>query len=293
MSVVANPRIRIRFSKQGKVRFTSHRDVARIWERALRRVALPVAYSEGFSPRPKISYGLALPTGYASEAEYLDVELDREQAEALGLVSQGIPGNPQDGLIGRLNQVLPVGIRVQAIAPVQPGSSSLQQAVVACTWEFEVDAAGFDEVEAWVSRVLDADEIIVERERKGKQVTDDVRPLVEALEVGRGRCGASGETVRVTAVLGTRPRALRPVELLEAMLADPAAGPHPPLSARTVCRMQQWMLRESQESQEYQESQQSQESQESREDIKITQGDARVEPLSVDAGPAALVETRV
>ncbi len=68
-------RVRIRFSKLGKVRWTSHRDVARMWERAFRRVGLPVAYTSGFSPRPKVSFGLALPTGHESVAEYLDVEL--------------------------------------------------------------------------------------------------------------------------------------------------------------------------------------------------------------------------
>jgi len=68
-------KVRIRFTKQGKVRWTSHRDVARIWERALRRAGLPVAYTEGFSPRPRLSFGLALPTGYESDAEYLDVDL--------------------------------------------------------------------------------------------------------------------------------------------------------------------------------------------------------------------------
>ena len=67
-------RLRLRFDKHGKVRFTSHRDVARIWERTLRRAALPVAYSEGFSPRPKLSFGLALSTGHESDAEYLDVD---------------------------------------------------------------------------------------------------------------------------------------------------------------------------------------------------------------------------
>ena len=77
MNAPLNPRLRVRFAKHGKVRFTSHRDVARVWERALRRVALPVAYSEGFSPRPRLSFGLALPTGCASVGEYLDIELDR------------------------------------------------------------------------------------------------------------------------------------------------------------------------------------------------------------------------
>ena len=71
-------RLRIKFSKLGKVRFVGHRDVARIMERALRRCGIPVTYSEGFSPRLRMSFGLALPTCYESEAEYLDVPLDPE-----------------------------------------------------------------------------------------------------------------------------------------------------------------------------------------------------------------------
>ena len=73
-------RIRVRFVKVGKVRWTSHRDLARVWERAIRRVALPVAYSQGFSPRPKMHFGLALSTGHESLAEYLDIDLDPAHA---------------------------------------------------------------------------------------------------------------------------------------------------------------------------------------------------------------------
>jgi radical SAM-linked protein len=68
-------RLRLRYSKLGKVRFVSHRDGARLWERAVRRVGLPVAYTEGFTPRPKLSFGLALPTGAESVAEYIDLDL--------------------------------------------------------------------------------------------------------------------------------------------------------------------------------------------------------------------------
>ena len=82
-------RVRVRFSKHGKVRFTSHRDVARIWERALRRARVPVAYSAGFNPRPKIAFGLALSTGYSSDAEYLDVELDPDQAASIDTEDPG------------------------------------------------------------------------------------------------------------------------------------------------------------------------------------------------------------
>jgi radical SAM-linked protein len=65
--------VRIRFSKRGKVRFISHRDVARAFERAFRIEQLPLAFTEGFSPRPKVSFGLALSVGHESDAEYLDV----------------------------------------------------------------------------------------------------------------------------------------------------------------------------------------------------------------------------
>ena len=80
MSPPRKPQARLRYSKLGKLRFTSHRDMARIWERAVRRAQLPIAYSEGFSPRAKLSFGLALPTVFESRAEFVDLTLD-EQVE--------------------------------------------------------------------------------------------------------------------------------------------------------------------------------------------------------------------
>src|SRR5947208_4302341 len=71
-------RLRIRYAKRGRLRFTSHRDFARAFERALRRASIPMAYSAGFSPHPRISYAGAAPTGVASEAEYLEIGLARE-----------------------------------------------------------------------------------------------------------------------------------------------------------------------------------------------------------------------
>src|SRR5690349_19784900 len=100
-----NVKVRIRFSKLGKIRFTSHRDVARIWERALRRAAVPVAYTEGFSPHPKLSFGLALSTGHESLGEYLDVDID----------GSAEPVDVED-LPARLDPGLPIGLDVQAAA---------------------------------------------------------------------------------------------------------------------------------------------------------------------------------
>ncbi|HLK44840.1 MAG TPA: TIGR03936 family radical SAM-associated protein, partial [Acidimicrobiales bacterium] len=74
-------RLRVRYRKVGRVRFTSQRDCARLFERAMRRASLPLAHSSGFSPRPLLSFGLALPTGCASLAEYLDLRLDPARTE--------------------------------------------------------------------------------------------------------------------------------------------------------------------------------------------------------------------
>jgi len=230
-------RLRIRYSKKGKVRFISHRDVARIWERALRRVGVAVAYSQGFSPRPKLSFGLALSTGHESEAEFLDLELSDEDGDWTAV--RGVD------LAARLTAALPVGLDVVAVAPVEKGDS-LQQAVTSCTWAIEVDDIDREYMDAWVAGVLSREEIVVERERKGKPVVEDLRPHVLALDV----TGTTETGIRLSADLGTQPRALRPTELLAAM--------DPPLTARTVCRMNQWM----------------------------SQGDGREEPLMAPTVPA-------
>ena len=213
-------RLRIRYSKKGKVRFISHRDVARIWERTLRRVGVSVSYSQGFSPRPKLSFGLALSTGHESEAEFLDLELSDEDGDWTAVRGED--------LAARLTAALPVGLDVVAVAPVEKGDS-LQQAVTSCTWAIEVDDVDREYMDAWVADVLSREEIVVERERKGKPVVEDLRPHVLALDV----TGTTETGIRLSADLGTQPRALRPTELLAAV--------DPPLTARTVCRINQWM----------------------------------------------------
>ena len=213
-------RLRIRFNKLGKIRFTSHRDVARIWERALRRSGLPVAYSEGFNPRPKISFGLALSTSHESEAEYLDLDLDADRVGSI---------DPAQ-LPGILSGALPDGLTVTAATEIGRREPSLQHSVTSCTWR--IDASGVDAETAAraVARALAAEQIIVTRERKGKQVTDDVRPMILGIDVD----GPTDDGVRLTAELGTQPRALRPAELLAAI--DPA------LTERRVLRLHQWTV---------------------------------------------------
>jgi len=213
-------RIRARFSKLGKVRFTSHRDVARVWERTLRRADLPLAYTEGFSPRPKLHFGLALSTGHESLGEYLDIDLRTE----------GMDPDEVDALADVLSPLLPDGMEVSAVAEtLSIGATSLQEAVTSCTWEISVLDLTPDEVDEGLTRLLDATHLPVVRERKGKQVADDLRPSL--LRLTREDVGDAG--VVVVAELGTQPRAVRPSELLAAL--DPRAR------EGRVVRTHQWI----------------------------------------------------
>ena len=211
-------RLRIRFAKLGKIRFTSHRDVARIWERALRRSQLPVAYSEGFTPRPKLSFGLALSTSHESNAEYLDVDLDEARAGSVDI----------EALPGVLTEALPEGLTATAVIEIDKREPSLQHVVTSCTWQIDADGVDARTATGAVARALAAEEIIVTRERKGKQVVDDVRPLVLGLDVE----GPTDDGVRLIAELGTQPRALRPAELLG--IVDST------LVEQRVLRLHQW-----------------------------------------------------
>jgi len=211
----AAERLRLRYAKLGKVRFTSQRDVARMWERALRRSALPVAWSAGFSPHPLLSFGLALPTGCESDAEYLDVAL---ADEVLGSGPAAEGGGPEAAeLVVRLSELLPEGVDVHAGAPIGGGVGSLQQEVTSCSWELEVTGVTAADLATRVERLLDAGSVPIRRERKGRQVDDDLRPSVLALAPLMERGGPAPTQVQVSALraeLSTQPRGVRPMELL-------------------------------------------------------------------------------
>lgn len=210
-----NARLRFRFSKVGKVRFTSHRDVARLWERALRRGSLPVGFTEGFNPRVKIHFGLALPTGYESLGEYVDVDFRASELDAFEATE----------LPETLTPLLPEGMAVQAVAPIETASPSLQQAVTSCTWRIEVTGCDAAELRSAVERLLGAETLPVVRQRKGRDVEDDIRPYILGLSVldllHPDRVGTTSvEGSVLEADLGTHPRGLRPSELVSALGAE-------------------------------------------------------------------------
>ncbi len=158
-------RIRIRYAKRGPMRFSSHRDFARAFERAILRAGVPIAYSQGFSPHPKVSYASAAPTGVASEAEYLEIGL-RAPVEPAALVAA-------------LDAALPPGLDVlDAVDASVAGSASLAERVEASAWRVELVGVGVDDLRSAVTAFLAASEIPVERLTKQGRRTVDARGAV-------------------------------------------------------------------------------------------------------------------
>jgi radical SAM-linked protein len=217
-------RIRLRYRKLGKVRFTSHRDVARCWERAFRTSGLPIASTEGFSPRPKMHFGLALSTSHESLGEYLDIDLRDPESAEVDLI----------GLPRMLSAHLPDGIDIDAVALIDRSEPSLQESVTSCTWEIEVPGVTTEELVAAVDRVLSAPTLPVTRERKGRPVSDDLRPGIVHLEVlDATPVDDMSPGAVLYAELATQPRSVRPSELMAVF--------DPPLTEGRIRRIHQFI----------------------------------------------------
>jgi len=220
-------RLRIRYAKRGRLRFTSHRDFSRAFERAVFRARIPLAYSSGFNPHPRISYAGAAPTGSASEAEYLEIAL----AEVVD------PARVH----GDLDEALPTGLDVLAV--VESPGGSLADRLEASGWRITV-AADPASARAAVAAFLDRDEVLVERMTKKGVREFDTRAAVVRLEAApSGESGKSPETGQpgegTTATLDLVLRhvvpAVRPDDVLTALrqVADLDTGPAP-LMTRTA-----------------------------------------------------------
>ncbi|HYN57074.1 MAG TPA: TIGR03936 family radical SAM-associated protein [Motilibacterales bacterium] len=207
--VPAVQKLRIRYAKRGPLRFSSHRDFQRALERALRRARVPMAYSAGFSPHPKVSYANSAPTGAASEAEYVEIGVVRRcDPEALRI---------------ELDESLPPGLDVLEV--VEARTPDLVHRLEASRWRIEIPGATVTELAAAWARLADASEVPVQRMMKQGLRTLDLRP---ALVVGAVTdAGPLGAVLEVT-VANVTPT-VRPDEILVALreigglaAADPA-----------------------------------------------------------------------
>jgi radical SAM-linked protein len=213
--------VRLRYTKRGKVRWISHRDVARALERAFRVAQLPLAFTQGFSPRPRVSFGLALSTGHESDAEYVDVVL----SEPVDL----------GALAGALTAALPEGMAVTGAAALVERAPALQEAVTAVEWHVEVTSAlDRGSVERLVGAALAAPALVTTRRRRGRDVAEDVRPTIRRIEVLAHDAGAGRTTLLVE--LHTQPRSAKPGEVVAAI----GGG----LAEDRALRTRQWIERD-------------------------------------------------
>lgn len=198
-------RVRITFTKQGALRYTGHLDLHRLWERAMRRGELPIAYSQGFHPQPKISLAAALPLGFSSRAEMLDVRLNEEM--------------PLDEISKRLKESLPPDIHIVNVESVDERAPALQTQVLSAAYEVHLtEAVDGAELTRRVEMLMMSESMV--RERRNKSY--DLRPLIEMLGVvteasGKvwlrmtlaAREGATGRPEEVLAALGVKPETAR------------------------------------------------------------------------------------
>src|SRR5579875_2717477 len=163
-------RIRFRYAKRGRLRFSSHRDFARAFERALRRADVPMAYSAGFTPHPKISYVGAAPTGVASEAEYVEIGLAAERDPA--------------ALAAALDAALPDGLDI--VEAVVAGPGSLAERMQAAHWRMELPGVPTEAARRAVDALLALPVLEVERLTKNGRRAVDVRGPILRVEIIAG-----------------------------------------------------------------------------------------------------------
>lgn len=198
-------------------------------------------YSQGFSPHPRISFGLALPTGFESEAEYVDIYLGEDFF---------MDGFDERIIQENINRALPAGMDSLAVGIVATSGDSLQELVDACLWKVRVSGVNFEEFKEIRENLFSSDSLIIERERKGKILVEDVRSQVHSMDITEEHI----DGVTILTELGTKPRVLRPTDLLKRINSE--------LRTIRVLRKEQLTL----------------------------QGNQRIEPLSIELHPAAPAE---
>ena len=210
-------KVRLRYAKRGRLRFTSHRDIARALERALRRAGAPVAFSAGFSPHPKISYVGAAPTGTASEAEYLEIALaERVDPEAFGKA---------------VDAALPPGIDV--VECVEARTGSLPDRIDGSAWTVRLPGVPVEAARAAVAAFLAAEVVEVDKRTKDGTKRIDARAAVRHAEVSPS--GDEPACAILSLVVRHTTPAVRPDDVLSGLRAVAELDlPAPPEATRSA-----------------------------------------------------------
>ena len=215
-------RLRLQFNKTGPARFTSHKDVVRIFQRCFAAAGIPMSYSEGFHPHMKMSFAAPLKTGWESDAEFIDIRVE------------GVPGP----LAERCNEHLPQGLRIRHVSILPDSAPKLASDISAATYDIEIHAEDIDE------RLADAsggrvDALRAQFERRAAEigVGEDALKVTDLSATERDGC--FGITYTSTMLAG---KVVSPLVLIEATLGDPSEFNVPP----KVRRLAQYVERDGQ-----------------------------------------------
>jgi len=196
-------RLRIKFAKGAAIKYISHLDLTRAWERTFRRAGLPLLYSQGFNPRPRFQIAAGLPVGVASRAELLDVWLMQQW-------------EPEE-VLARLRAVSPPGLEVLEVVEADLKAPSLQSQVCAADYEAVVRTVEpLAAIQGRVEALLGAPTLPRRRLHKGEWQTYDLRPLIHSITVTMGGV-QDGERILVMRLLASQQGAGRPDEVLDAL----------------------------------------------------------------------------
>lgn len=208
-------RIRLQYAKRGRLRFSSHRDFQRAFERAIRRAEVPIAFSSGFNPHPKVSYANAAPTGTASEAEYIEIGITEKR-------------DAQD-IARALDDALPPGLDI--VSAVEAVTPDLVARLEASVWRIELPGVSDTDAQRAVDALLSAPEVSVQRLTKDGVRTFDARIAVVSARVAT-EDSTTGCAILQVVIRHVAP-AVRPDDVLTALrLVADLVPPVPPMVTR-------------------------------------------------------------
>lgn len=193
-------RLRIKFSKTEEMRYTSHLDLFRTWERTLRRASLPLAYSQGFKPHPRINLASALPLGFTSNCEIADIWLEQEM--------------PLGEIASAMDRAAPPGMRISEVHEIDERTPSLQSQLKASKYLITF-LEPLPQLDKRLEEILSKDSIPRERRQK----TYDLRPLILDAEVIPA--GDTGQQRLEVSLMAQEGATGRPEELILALGGEP------------------------------------------------------------------------
>ncbi|MEE3362339.1 MAG: TIGR03936 family radical SAM-associated protein [Anaerovoracaceae bacterium] len=162
------PRYRLTFSKSGYVRFTSHLDMIRLFERAFRRAGIELEFSQGFNPHPKMVFAQPLPLGYSAEEEIVEIDT----AEEYDLKD----------LLARTDAEMPDGIVIKTVRETEKKKKTVAADCFAADYRIEIESSSPDKLADAASELIAADHFVVTKKTKRGERDMDIRPMIRSLD---------------------------------------------------------------------------------------------------------------